>query len=151
MLQPSNRLLRTYSGEKLSVNGEAVLAVQYQGASHQLPLTVVEGSGPMLMGRNWFDKIRLDWKSICSVTQNPDVEALLGRYSGVFKSDLGCARGVELSIPVDPAAQPIFYKPRTVPLALREKVDAELDRQIKEGFLVPVKWNDCTVKKSTNS
>ena len=59
-----------------------------------------------------------------------------------FFYSVGCAKGVELSIPVDPTARPIFYKPRTVPLAYREKVDAELERQIREGLLVPVKWND---------
>ena len=144
MLRPSNRLLRTFSGEKLTVKGEAVLTVQYQGASHRLPLTVVDGdgAGPMLLGRNWLGQIRLNWRDICSVTQSPDMEELFGKYSEVFKDDLGCAKGVELSIPVDPAARPIFYKPRTVPLAYREKVDAELERQIREGLLVPVKWND---------
>ena len=116
--------------------------VLYQGVSYRLPLTVVEANGPMLLGRNWSGEIKLNWHNIFAMTLSPAMGKLLEKYSELFKDDLGCARDVELNIPVDPAVKPIFYKPRTVPLAYREKVDAELERQIKEGLLVPVKWND---------
>ena len=41
--------LRTYSGEKLSVLGEANVHVDYKGRSCQLVLRVVKGSGPSFL------------------------------------------------------------------------------------------------------
>ena len=39
---------------------------------------------------------------------------------------------------VDPQAKPLFYKARTVPLALREKVEQELERLEKQDIITPV-------------
>ena len=141
LLRPSNLLLRTFSGEKLGVRGEVMMDVGYQGASYRLPLVVLQGTGPLLLGRNWLHQIRLDWQRICSVSGRMDVEAVVDKFPEVFQDGLGCARDTEVSIPVDESVHPIFFKPRTVPLAYKSQVDAELERQIKAGLLVPVKWN----------
>ena len=47
----------------------------------------------------------------------------------MFKDELGLVKDVAAKIHVDDAAQPRFYKPRTVPYALRAKVDQELEQQ----------------------
>ena len=141
LLHPTDLLLRIFSGERLRVRGEALMDVTYRGSSYRLPLVVLDGTGPLLFGRNWLQQIRLDWQNICSVSVDPDIEAVVDKYPEVFQEDLGCARNAEVSIPVDESAQPIFFKPRTVPLAYKQQVDAELDRQIQDGLLVPVKWN----------
>ena len=52
LLHPSKLLLRTFSGEKLVVRGEVMMDVGYQGSSYRLPLVVLEGTGPLLFGRN---------------------------------------------------------------------------------------------------
>ena len=46
-------------------------------------------------------------------------------------------------ISVDPDVKPRFFKARTVPLAYREQVDTELEKQIQQGLWEPVehsKW-----------
>ena len=141
LLRPTGMLLRTFSGERLVVKGEVMMDVSFRGSSYRLPLVVLEGTGPLLFGRNWLHQIRLNWQSICSVSEKSDAESIADKFSEVFQDDLGCARDAEVSIPVDESAQPIFFKPRTVPLAYKSQVDAELERQIKAGLLVPVKWN----------
>ena len=57
-LQPSTANLRTYSGEKLRAQGMIEVEVKYEDQVTQLPLLVVEGSGPSLLGRDWLLKIR---------------------------------------------------------------------------------------------
>jgi len=51
-LQGSLANLCTYSGEKLSVKGEAMCNVEYDGKMYVLPLVIIGGSGPTLIGRN---------------------------------------------------------------------------------------------------
>jgi len=38
--------------------------VQYGDQNKQLPLTIVEGNGPSLLGRDWLRHIRLDWAKL---------------------------------------------------------------------------------------
>lgn len=53
--------------------------------------------------------------------------------------DLKRVRG---QIKVDPGATPHFYKACTVPYAMREKVEVELDRLVAERTLEPVDYSD---------
>ncbi|XP_043231561.1 uncharacterized protein LOC122386445 [Amphibalanus amphitrite] len=133
-LEPCSVKLKTYSGEQLPVMGQAAVNVQYGGQAQRLPLIVVEGGGPWLFGRNWLGHIRLDWPSICRVTAETRVQPILDEFADVFKEELGCYRGGEVGIDVDPDVQPRFFKPRTVPLAFREAADAELEDQIRGGL-----------------
>ena len=51
-LQPSTAQLHTYSGEPLSVVGQAEVKVQYGEQELQLPLIVVGDKGPSVSGRD---------------------------------------------------------------------------------------------------
>ncbi|KAF0306590.1 hypothetical protein FJT64_021921 [Amphibalanus amphitrite] len=105
-LEPCSVKLKTYSGEQLPVMGQAAVNVQYGGQAQRLPLIVVDGGGPWLFGRNWLGHIRLDWPSICRVTAETRVQPILDEFADVFKEELGCYRGGEVGIDVDPDVQP---------------------------------------------
>lgn len=51
-LQKSDVLLKTYTAEKMTVLGLSEVLVELSSQRKQL-LTVVEGRGPSLLGRNW--------------------------------------------------------------------------------------------------
>ena len=88
---------------------------------------MVKGSGASLLGRNWLQKIRLDWQGIRQLQQIPDLqETLQKKYDDVFDDGLGEINGMEARIDVDTLAQPHFCKARPVPFALRDKVEAVL-------------------------
>ena len=63
-LVDSSLVLTTYSGEQLQVAGQMLVNVKYGRQQNQLPVCVVKGNGPSLLGRNWLQKITLNWKSI---------------------------------------------------------------------------------------
>ena len=63
-VQKSSVSLRTYSGQPIKVLGSLSVEVSYDTQVHTLPLLIVEGSGPSLLGRDWLAHLRLDWKSI---------------------------------------------------------------------------------------
>ena len=47
--------------------GKLMVKVQYQGQAEKLPLSVVAGDKPSLLGRNWPAKLKLEWKHIFNV------------------------------------------------------------------------------------
>ena len=100
------------------------------------------GSGPTLLGRDWLGQIRLDWQQIHHV-HSASLQELLARYPAVFKEGLGTLKGFEAKIYVDPDAVSKFHRACSVPYALRDKVERELQRLQDEGILEPVehaKW-----------
>ena len=142
-LQPSTRKLHTYTGEKLDVQGTLTVDVTYGSQQQTLPLLVVAGSGPSLLGRDWLQKIRLDWQALHHLRAAPptNLQTILDCHEAVFKDELGCVKGVTATIAIDQQAQPRFCKPRTVPFALRGKVEQELFRLEKAGVIESVQFS----------
>ena len=63
-LEKTSTVLRTYTGEQIVPVGCLTVQVEHLDQSCVLPLHVVHTKGPVLMGRNWLHKLRLDWKTI---------------------------------------------------------------------------------------
>ena len=141
-LKPSRVPLTTYSGEPMEVLGLAEVDVTYSMQRATLPLYVVKGAGPSLFGRNWLEAIRPEWESIQTMHSAPvPLAKMLEQHKDVFEG-LGELKGHKPKIFVDPDAQPRYCKARSVPYALREKVDRELDRLQSEGIIEPVQFAD---------
>ena len=80
-LMKSDVKLQSYTGEQIGVIGCFTTSVSYQGQKKDLPLLVVEGSGPSLLGRNWLSSLRLNWKELNILQSGSSaVESLLANY-----------------------------------------------------------------------
>lgn len=137
--------LRTYTREKIPVLGKTYVNVKYHQQEKTLPIIVVKGSGPNLLGRWWLRQVALDWTEIKHVSASPKsltLQQVLSKHESVFKEELGTLKGFKATIHVPAEATPRFYRPRSVPYAMRPKVDAEIDRLIKEDIVTPVKYSE---------
>ena len=139
-LRQSKLLLKTYTGEPLSLEGEANVHISYQGQQVTLPLVVVAGSGPALLGRNWLQHIKLHWKEIKYVTTT--VDGLLHKYQALFNDELGTMTGVQARLSVKPDSTPKFCRARATPYALREAIEKDLTRLQQMGVIESVKYSD---------
>ena len=143
-LQRTTVVLRTYTGETMTVTGQLDVQVRYGPQKQRLPLLIVAGKGPSLFGRNWLQSIRLDWKTIGLVTLDKgqaQVQVLLQKYEEVFAKDLGTMHHFQASLKVQRDSKPLFYKPRPVPFALKEALGKELDGLENEGILEKVTYS----------
>lgn len=152
-LKESSIKVRTYSGEKIIPLGVIKVKVALNGQSAHLELYVVKQGGPPLFGRDWLRNIKLDWKSIKAISivskpmsDKPDVwkavNKLQGNYAETFKDGLGTLRGIKANIKVHPDASAKFIKARSVPYALKEKVEKELDRLLENDILEKVEYSE---------
>ncbi|CAG2226134.1 unnamed protein product [Mytilus edulis] len=150
-LEKSPCSLRTYTGEKIDMLGKRNVTVIYNSQSVDLPITVVKGTGPSLMGRDWLLKLQLNWKSIFKIEQlshnqepekDKELQDLLRKYPQVFKEGIGTLKGTKARIYVDKDATPKYFKARLVPYALKEKIEKELDRLEKGGNIEKVEFSE---------
>ena len=119
----------------------------YGGQSHvwepgsSVPLIVVEGNGPSLLGRDWLRHITLNWHEICRVL-SMSVQAVLEKNQCVFQKGLGKLQNFTAKIYVDPKVQARFCKARPVPYAMTTEVEKELQWLVEEGILEPVELSE---------
>ena len=71
-----------------------------------------------------------------------DLNEMLQTHASVFQEGLGKAAGVKTKIYVDPTERPRFLKARPIAYALREKIETELYRLVKEGTVEPVEFSE---------
>ena len=150
-LMPSNTRLRAYTGQTLKVHGQLIAHLKYQDQSADVPLLVVEGSGPSLFGRDWLSRIRLDWTKICNIRVSETVlpqgvasqlRTTIQNHPNVFKPGLGTVKGITAKLEMKPDARPKFCKARPVPYALQEAVEAEYNRLESEGIVEQVEFSE---------
>ena len=144
--------LTTYTGELLEVAGQILVEVKHGRQVKQLPLYVVKGNGPSLMGRNRLQHIKLNWQSL-NMASVPDsktqkvnwqkqIESLLQTHKNVFIDELGQMKTFEATLQLKPGAKPKFCKARPVPFALKAAIERELDRLESEGILEKVSYSE---------
>lgn len=141
VLKESSKKLKTYSGELLLPVGQVNVKVTMNGVSAELPLFVVQGNGPPLLGRNWLQALEVKLE----VHQLQDADKALGnvlqKFSSVFKEDLGELQGTTAKIVVS-EEKPRFFKARSLPFAMKDKVDMELTKLQQEGIIEAVKFSE---------
>ncbi|XP_020632039.1 uncharacterized protein K02A2.6-like [Orbicella faveolata] len=106
-----------------------------------LPLIVVDGEIPPLLGRNWLEQLKLNWPNIFHVSKADTVSDVLNHLKRVFHKGLGPIKGLRAEIKFQDDATPIFCKAHPVPYALLQKVEEEKDRMEKLGVIKKVKWS----------
>ena len=106
--------------------------------SYTLPCLVVTGNGPNLLGRDWLEHMKLDWSAVHRVDE-VDYAVM---FPELFTDGLGKLKNVEAKLCVDSESMPRCFKQRAVPLALRGKVDRELERLQAQGMIIPVEHSD---------
>lgn len=136
-LSSFSKQLQSYSGEVLATKGEMLVDVEFKGQRAKLPLVVVDGDSPALLGRNWLMEIKLDWNQLFVVNCGVG-EELLTKHSFMFDGQHGIIRGFKADLLQKNGAKPVFKKACPVPFSLKEVVEKERDRLTKDGIMTPV-------------
>ncbi|XP_058023862.1 uncharacterized protein K02A2.6-like, partial [Ahaetulla prasina] len=134
--------VQDYQGNRIPVRGTTSVRVEYGPHKKTLPITIVEGNLPSLLGLDWFRALGMGVTGIYRNDFNLK-DTLMDEFEDVFKDCLGKYKGTPISFNLDPQVAPIRLKARRVPFALKPKIDREIDKLISQGILVPVdhtKW-----------
>ena len=79
----------------------------------------------------------MEWQKLFAVSvgkhsMGNTVDALIAQHAAVFEPGLGCFKGPDMKIKLQANAQPKFCSARPVPFAMRDEVEAELQRMERE-------------------
>ena len=145
--------LTTYSGHRITPVGEDILNVN----GYDLSFQIVK-NGTAILGKEACVElnllVRVDTVTSQLIEQcNHTAKGLVRSYLDVF-TGLGLIK-TNTKIHVNPNITPSVDPPRRIPYAIREKVQAELQRMIKLGVIVeqhePTEWvNSITIVQKPN-
>ena len=125
-LQPTDVQLKTYTGEVVQILGEA-------------KVYVVNGNGPNLMGRDWISSLKVSIGNTHRLGMSNRLSEILRKYENVFTEGVSTFTGGKVTLHTDPQVIPKFFKARTLPYSLKERVEEELNRLESLGIITPVK------------
>lgn len=126
--------LKLYDGSKLLPLGRISLPITYENKTKEIDLFVLDVIGqPVLLGRDFLSKFDLHFCNLnCNNLGSEDdfISRLKMKYANVFSNDLGKFNQYKIHLKLKEDAQFKFFKPRPVPLALKPKVEEELNRSL---------------------
>lgn len=139
-LKSTDVKLVTWTRDPLTVLGATHVRAKLGNKEAQCELLVVSGSGPCLLGRNWFEALGLEISGICWT--DLEIDNLLRQFPDLFKETLGEYSGPPISLHVRGDATPRFLKARPVPFPLKRQVEDELRRMVDSGILTPMRYSE---------
>lgn len=130
-LQRSDLSLSTYTGESLKVCGYLPVNVKYEAKSYDLKLYIVDGGNTALLGRDWLQRIQINWQSVHFVRSTKSTSATLDelktRYADLYSEKLGTLSNFKARLHLKENTAPVFMRARPVPYAMRDRIEAETD------------------------
>ena len=143
---PAQSVLKIYSGEIIKQVGTKVVTEKYNRQSTQLRLCVVQGTGPMLLGRDWLTAIKLDWQRIVPVNMiekdivKDRLNTLMKNSANVFDEGIGKVKDIQarLTLKEDASPQILESKDSSVLYSMKPKKERELDSLERQGIISKV-------------
>ncbi|CAK1578726.1 unnamed protein product [Parnassius mnemosyne] len=138
-LNNSNIKMCLYNGHKISPLGYFWVEACYNKVKHKIKIYVVKNGGPPLLGRDFMSAFNLIiTTNIMSMCIDKNVNNVLQKFPNLWQDELGSFNKFKVRLRLKENAKPKFFKPRTVPFSLRDKVEEELNRLVTLGILVPI-------------
>ncbi|XP_023245552.1 uncharacterized protein K02A2.6-like [Copidosoma floridanum] len=149
----TKRIFKTYHEQRLIPIGILNVNVKRFDKAVDLELFVMPGGAKTpIMGREWLralgiigiqDPFDLNNIDINSVRESKEsINTIIHRFSDVFSNEMGLYKGGKFTLHVKPDTIPIFCKVRSVPFALRSRLEDKIQRLEKAKIIEPIKSSD---------
>lgn len=144
LIKPSDTKLRMFDGQLLNIKGEVELDIRHPvtGQKANLKFYVTSFHKQPLLGQSaciLFNLITINEQNICTVyqpTPNLTTDYITSNYGDLFEG-FGRLEG-EVHLQVDQNVPPVRMPLRKIPVPIKEKVAAELNRLKENGIIAPV-------------
>ena len=91
------------------------------------------------MRRDWISSLKVSIGNIHRLGMSDRLSEMLHKHENVFTEGLGTFTGGKVTLHTDPQVTPKFFKARTLPYSLKDRVEEELNRLESLGIITPVK------------
>lgn len=147
-LLPPTQQLRVWGGKQLSILGEIkvlteICATKVYSKPKLASFVVVEGHGPILFGRDNLANYNMlpKFSNVNHAESDNFSNELAKQFQNLFSDGLGCYKDYLVSFDIDQSEQPKYCKARTVPYAMKPRLDVALDNLVSDGIISPISYS----------
>ena len=106
---------------------------------YDLKVLVIPGSGPNILGKVWLEKLLINISAIRNQIEWTDLNQ---EFAEIFKPGFGIVKIATAKLYLKQNSTLRFMKARSVPLTIREKVEAKLERMVVTSVIKPVCFSE---------
>lgn len=144
-LKKVEMVLKAYNGVTIIPIGECEVKVKYGNKVKSIPVIVIKNGGPPLLGRKFLKAFdiqicKLNYSSQGLMTTASD--KILAKFENLFDGQLGTFKMSKAVLRVKEEAIPKFFRPRPLPLAIKDKVEQEIEKLVNMNILEPVRYSE---------
>ncbi|XP_053663457.1 uncharacterized protein K02A2.6-like [Anopheles marshallii] len=145
-LTPPSVIAKSASGDKLGILGEFQANIELSQKKRQAVIYVIEAE-LALLGTDLAEVFSL-WSSpideICNHISSTTIapEGILRKFPMLFRPTMGLCTKAAITLHLKPDCRPVFSPKRPVAFAMRDAVDAELDRLQNLNVITPVEYSE---------
>ena len=149
-LRETDRKFKSYTGDPIIPVGILEVNIKNNVVQRKLELFVMPGNGVPIIGRDWLSFLNiiqeLPEKNVTikkiEGEHNDSVGKIVKELDCLFAEGLGTYNKGNFKLNLKEGATPVYRKPRPISYAMRRKIEAEIDRLVKEGVLVAVESSE---------
>ena len=136
-----NRTLKPYMSPAIKVTQKLITTIKHENQEIEAEFLVTNGNQPSLLGKS--TALKLGVLHVVDQVIEKGLSSPLDLFPGITKG-VGKLKNHTVTIDIDPSVPGVARKHSRVPFHIRDKVDAELDRLMKEDIIEkvnsPTKW-----------
>nr|XP_042901662.1 uncharacterized protein K02A2.6-like [Parasteatoda tepidariorum] len=135
--------LRDFSKNGISLAGVCKVQVVHNLFKSKLELLISNNHCTNILGYSWFEPLGISITGVNEI-RTGIIEKVLKNYDDIFDNKLGSYTGNPVSLPINSDMAPVRCKARSVPLAMRPKIEAALAKLQSEGVIEEIsnpKWS----------
>ena len=131
---------RGYTGELITTIGIVNVKVNYNKMSHYLDFYVISNGTVNILGRDFIDKFNLieNFVGVNKLGEADVAEVLRQEFPEVCTDEIGKFRYATVSLQLKTHVIPVHQRPKSIPLALKDKIEAELQRLEQKDIISPI-------------
>ena len=137
IINPTSIKAKGYSNNTIKFVGEAKLKLEYFGKKFTHTFLIVDDDNVSLLGRDLCAQLKFELQ-IASSNINSIKNDVLKKHEIYLSPKFVSSVNKKVKLPINNEAKPIFWKARSVPLRLKNKVRDELRRLEEAGIITKV-------------
>lgn len=134
--------MKAYNGANITALGACDVNVRFKSQDKSITFLIIKDGGPPLLGRNFLKTFGIEFSNLNYAEQINSQNGLLEKYGNLFDGTLGLFKKSQAHLHLKEGTYPKFFRPRPLPLAIKKKVEAELDNLVALKVLEPVDFSD---------
>lgn len=152
-IEPCDLRLCSFDGSKLQICGSIELKIKYGNKTKRIKFIVTKEGSNILLGIDFMKMFDIGFSNVGKVNVihkdeivETDNEVFIKKcqsdFPNVFKGTIGSFKGFKANIRVKESYVPKYVNARPVPYNIREKVEVELNKMVREGIIEPIKCSN---------